>query len=241
MANKKTIPTEPELSREEIMEMNIWSKLLAVRQEFYAVGAKKSGINPHAEFSYFELVDIVPIAEPLFSKYGLLLIPTFPENRAVALVVNADHPEEQIEFIIPMQFIAEPGKFRMHEIQGVGAAVTYYRRYLYMIVLDLVENDSLDGESGGEDKKPAPAKKKPVTTEERKEVKKTLADPDANADELQINALKAALKKLREVAPDKEEFVQAIALNTDSFKSIKKSACEELILAVNQMIEEYEG
>lgn len=239
MANKKTTPTEQEISRDEIADMNVWTKLLAVRQEFYAVGAKKTGINLHAEFKYFELEDIVPVAEPIFSKYGLILIPTFPENRAVALVVNADHPEEQIEFIIPMQFIAEPGKFRMNEVQGIGAAVTYYRRYLYMIVLDLVEADSLDGESGSEEK-PAPTKKKPVTTEERKEVKKKLADPDANADELQINALKAALKKLREVAPDKDEFVQNVALKTDSFKTIKKSACEELIMAVNQMIEECE-
>ena len=49
--------------------------------------------------------------------------------------------------LIPLQFITEPGKFRMNEVQGVGAAVTCYRRYLHEIVLDLVEADSFDGES----------------------------------------------------------------------------------------------
>lgn len=225
----------------ETSEMNVWSKLLAVRNEFYAAGAKKTGRNLHAEFMYFELSDIVPVAAPIFAKYNLLLMPTFENGNAEAVVINTEKPDEHIEFSIPLQFIAEPGKFRMNEVQGVGAAVTYYRRYLYMIVLDLVESDSFDGESKDTaDDTPAPApKKKPATTEQREEIKKSLTNSDGEADDLQKNALKAALKKLKEIDPSKEEFIQKIAIKTDKFTSIKKAACEQLILTVNEMIENY--
>lgn len=222
--------------------MNVWSKLLTVRNEFYAAGAKKTGKNLHAEFMYFELSDIVPVAAPIFAKYNLLLMPTFENGNAEAVVINTEKPDERINFSIPLQFIAEPGKFRMNEVQGVGAAVTYYRRYLYMIVLDLVEADSFDGESNTTEAEDAPApapKKKPATTEQRQEIKKTLTNSDGEADDLQKSALKAALKKLKEIDPSKEEFIQKIAIKTEKFTSIKKAACEQLILTVNEMIENY--
>ena len=239
MATKK--PTE-QTATVETTEMNVWSKLLAVRNEFYTAGAKKTGKNLHAEFMYFELKDIVPVAAPIFAKYGLLLLPTFVDGNAVADVVNIEKPDEHIYFTIPLQFIAEPAKFRMNEVQGVGAAVTYYRRYLYMIVLDLVEDDGFDKDSGKdeEDETPAPAPtKKPATTEERKEIKKSLTNADGEADDLQKSALKAALKKLKEIDPSEEEFIQKIAIKTEKFTKIKKSACEQLILTVNEMIENY--
>lgn len=245
MATKKPSTSPEQTPPVDTTGMNVWSKLLAVRNEFYAAGAKKTGRNLHAEFMYFELADIVPIAAPIFSKHGLLLLPTFVDGNAVADVVNTEKPEEHIYFTIPLHFIAEPGKFRMNEVQGVGAAVTYYRRYLYMIVLDLVEDDGFDKDSGknssdDEDDAPAPApKKKPATTEERKEIKKSLTNTDGEADDLQKAALKAALKKLKEIDPSKEEFIQTIAIKTDKFTSIKKAACEKLILTVNEMIENY--
>lgn len=242
MPTKK--PATNEQTAIDTAGMNVWSKLLAVRNEFYAAGAKKTGRNLHAEFMYFELSDIVPVAAPIFAKYNLLLMPTFENGNAEAVVINTEKPDERINFSIPLQFIAEPGKFRMNEVQSVGAAVTYYRRYLYMIVLDLVEADSFDGESNTTEAEDAPApapapKKKPATTEQRQEIKKTLTNSDGEADDLQKSALKAALKKLKEIDPSKEEFIQKIAIKTEKFTSIKKAACEQLILTVNEMIENY--
>lgn len=226
--------------------MNVWAKLLKVRSEFYAEGAKKTGKNLHAEFKYFELEDIVPVAAPIFAKYGLLLVPTFVEGNAVANVVNIDDPEEKISFTIPLQFIAEPAKFRMNEVQGVGAVVTYYRRYLYMVVLDLVESDGIDNQKpktdGGDAPAPAPAtpkKGKPVTAAERDTIKNELTDAEGNADELQIQALKSALKALMELDPEQENFVQEIAVKTESFTKITKAKCEALINGVKDMIAAY--
>lgn len=247
MATK--IKTELAVNTADVSEMNVWAKLLAVRSEFYAAGAKKTGKNLHAEFLYFELVDIVPLAEELFAKYGLLMKPTFIENAAIAQVINVHNPEEIVDFALPLQFIAEPGKFRMNEVQGVGAAITYYRRYLYMVVLDLVESDGIDSQkpSDGEDA-PAPAapkgkntKKAPATAAERETIKGELTDADGNADQLQIDGLKAALKKLMELDPEQESFVQEVAVKTKSFTEISKAKCESLITGVNEMISAYDA
>lgn len=233
MATKKTTTETPN----DTSSMSIFSKLLAVRKDFNEQGATKSGKNLHAEFCYFELEDIVPKAEGLFVKYNILMMTTFENGNAIARIVNIDKPEETIEFTIPMQFIAEPAKFRMNEVQGVGAAVTYYRRYLYMIVLDLVEKDELDNDTP--DETPTPPKKKPATSEDREKIKKSLTNTEAPADMLQINALKAALKKLKEIDSTQEEFIQEIAIKTEGFKNINKSTCEKLILNINEMIENY--
>lgn len=48
MPTKK--PATNEQTAIDTTGMNVWSKLLAVRNEFYAAGAKKTGRNLHAEF-----------------------------------------------------------------------------------------------------------------------------------------------------------------------------------------------
>ena len=231
----------------DVSTMNVYAKLLAVRSEFYENGAKKTGKNLHAEFMYFELEDIVPAVAPLFTKYGLLMKPSFTENTAEAHIINVDNPDQELVFSIPLQFIAEPAKFRMNEVQGVGAAVTYYRRYLYMLILDLVESDGFDNQkpkADGDAPAPAPAapKKsgKPVTAAERETIKGKLTDAEGNADELQIQALKAALKALMELDPDQENFVQEVAVKTESFTNITKANCEALINGVKEMIAAYD-
>lgn len=248
MAAKKNPANEAStpLSQEDISGMNVYQKLSAVRLEMLGLGTHKSGTNMHAEFTYFELVDIVPMAEVLFAKYHLLLLTTFNEVSAEATVVDMDDPEELLKFKVPLHFIAEPGKFRMNEVQGVGAAVTYYRRYLYMLVLDLVEADAIDGlaprkENGsGEEEPPAKKPSKPATAAEREAIREELTEGEQMADEESVGQLKALLKKLLELDPEQENFVQEVALKTSSFQTIKATACEALIENVQEMIEGYD-
>ena len=229
----------------ETATMNVWQKLLASRMDFLKQKVKQSGVNLHAEFTYFELKDIVPVATDIFAKYNCVFLTTFPEGKAVGKLVNLDNIEEIITVEFEARSIAEPAKFRMNEVQGLGAEITYMRRYLYFLILDIVVADDFDGDSGktsSEDDVPAPApktKKKPVTAEKREEIKQELTAPEANADELQITALKNALRDLRAIDPSKEEFIQQIALKTEGFTVIKKSACEQLILTIGEMIENY--
>ena len=65
------------------------------------------------------------------------------------------------------------------------------------------------------------------------------ASDEISGDEEPVDPRWNALKKLKEIDPSKEEFIQKIAIKTEKFTSIKKAACEQLILTVNEMIENY--
>lgn len=232
MATKKTETVET-------ATMNVWQKLLAARIDFLREGVTKSGVNMHAEFKYFELEDIVPVATKIFSTYNCLFVTSFPEGKAVGRLINLDNTEEQVVVEFNARSISEPAKFRMNEVQGLGAEITYMRRYLYFLILDVVEADAFDANSGSDAPVPKSESKKPVSTEKREEIKKDLTSPEANADELQIKALKAVLKKLKEIDSTQEEFIQQVAIKTDGFTNISKTACEQLINKIGEMIENY--
>lgn len=220
-------------------EMNIWQKLLAARIDFLRHGVTKSGVNLHAEFKYFELEDIVPTATDIFAKYNCVFVTSFPDGKAVGRLINLDNTEESVVVEFNARSIAEPAKFRMNEVQGLGAEITYMRRYLYFLILDIVEADAFDGESGKETPAPKAEPKKPVSATEREEIKQELTAPSGNADELQITALKTALKSLREVDPAQEDFINKLAINTEGFTKITKTKCEEIITKVSEIIENY--
>lgn len=232
MATKKTETVET-------ATMNVWQKLLAARIDFLREGVTKSGVNMHAEFKYFELEDIVPVATKIFSTYNCLFVTSFPEGKAVGRLINLDNTEEQVVVEFNARSISEPAKFRMNEVQGLGAEITYMRRYLYFLILDVVEADAFDANSGSDAPVPKSEPKKPVSTEKREEIKKDLTSPEANADELQIMALKAVLKKLKEIDSTQEEFIQQVAIKTDGFTNISKTACEQLINKIGEIIENY--
>lgn len=248
MAEQEVLTANPETPATIPATRNVFARLLDVRMDFLKIGAKKTGKNLHAEFMYFDLEDIVPIAEPLFFKHGLLLICTFIDGNAIAHVVNTEDTADYVDFTIPLVYIAEPGKFRMNETQAAGAVVTYYRRYLYMLVLDLVESDAIDSQNGDknlpkEETTAAvtpPPPKKHVSAEERKAIKSELVSEDGAATEGQIEQLKSLLKKLIDVDPNQEEFVQTVALKTNRFKEITQNQCTSLIAGVKQMFSEYD-
>lgn len=239
MANKKTENSIDPTT------MSVWEKLLHSRVDFMNEHVKQTGLNTHAEFTYFELKDIVPVATQIFSHYNCMFLTTFPAGKAVGTFINLDNTEETITVEFETRSISEPAKYRMNEVQGLGAELTYMRRYLYFLILDIVVMDEFDSgirigkPAENSEEKSTSKKKAPATSKERTEIKGKLTAPEANADELQINALKNALKNLREIDPSKEEFIQEIALRTEGFTVIKKSACEELILTIGEMINNY--
>ena len=129
MATKKTDTTV------DTATMNVWQKLLAARIEFLRRGVTKSGVNLHAEFKYFELEDIVPVAIKIFSNFNCIFLTSFPDGKAVGRFINLDNLDEQVVVEFTTRSIAEPSKFRMNEVQSLGAEITYMRRYLYFHIL----------------------------------------------------------------------------------------------------------
>ena len=211
---------------------------------FLNANVQKTGKNMHLSFKYFELDDIVPIATKIFTEIGLIAIVNFTEITAVLTIVDVVNPEDRIDFASPFNqiqpILSREGKAVTNEMQALGSSITYMRRYLYMMALDICESDGIEANIGKDSTPapaPAPAKQPPATPAERAEIKDNLTAPTEQASELQITGLKNVLKKIRQAFPDKEEMVNNIAVQTQSFTAISKGDCEKLIEKLNAMLE----
>lgn len=233
---KKKKERKPKMAtaKQEAKTMNVYQKLLTARCKFLGAQVQKSGKNMKLKYKYFELDDIVPVALPIFQEVGLLPVTSFSNEMASMSLIDVDDPAEVITFLSPMREI-EPivsnttGGEVTNAIQRLGSVETYQRRYLYMIALDIVEADEMEAMTGmtPEAPVPAPAPKPPVTPLQREEIKQQLTAPEAQADELLLNALKEAAKNARKAG--KEDRVVKIALDTDGFTNVSKTQCEAYI------------
>ena len=224
--------------------VNVYTKLLAARTMFLDSEVTKSGKNMHLAFKYFELDDIVPIATRIFDNLGLISLVSFEDNNAIMRIINTDNPDESIAFATPVVQLSE--NKGTNAVQAFGATVTYYRRYLYMIALDICEPDEIDaGIKGSTPTTPTPTPVAPVvkpttptpinlapTTE------KPLTNADGNASDIQIKQLKEILKKLKDADPTKEEMITKIAVETKGFTVISKADCEALTVKIGEMLKE---
>lgn len=238
---RKKMATTKKNETAEITAMNIYQKLLKARAMFLEADVKKTGKNMHLSFKYFELEDIVPTATRIFGEVGIVPLVNFTADTATMTMVNTDNPEETVTFVSPFNQIApivsNTGKQATNEMMALGSSITYMRRYLYMIALDICESDGIDANAGV----PAPAapapKAPPATPEQRQEVKQELTAPADNATALQIKGLKVVLKKLKDADPSKEEMIAQIAVQTNGFTVISKADCEALIQRITAMLE----
>lgn len=228
---------------------NVYQKLAEARARFLSAPVKKSGVNRFAEFKYFELEDIVPVATSIFNDLGLLFSTTVLCGIATGILFNVDDPTDCITVKLPLVDLTvtdKDGNIKppagMNSIQALGASITYVRRYLYMLILDIVEADALDATSGKADpetgKTEAPKKSnKPVSLEKRQEVKEELINQDGEATATQIKAIKNGLKKLR----DKEggDYESYIGASVKRLKAgITKTEAEDLLIEIGEKVEE---
>lgn len=136
--------------------MNIYGKLAKMKCEFQEKPLKKTGFNKFANFKYFKLEDIMPIINALMDKHGLCGVISFDKEYATLTVINVDDPTETIVVTSPM---ADANTKNSTPIQALGSTQTYLRRYLYLALLDIVEDDELDATLGKVDEnKPSKTK-----------------------------------------------------------------------------------
>jgi len=235
---------------------NVYTKLAQARLKFLQAGASKSGKNMHLEFKYFELEDIVPMATQIFAELNLIHVVTFEDGVAKMVIMDAEDPVDEIQFIIPFReiepIVSNKGNVVTNPLQALGASITYLRRYLWMMALDIVEADSIDANLGKEKpaeektEEPKPVEKKtkakPKTQAERKEITKELTDPDGPADELQLKALKKACADLVKLNPDDEKltgFVKALGEKTEGLTKVSRGNAQKLIENIQVMIKSY--
>lgn len=223
-------------------DMNVYLKLILAREMFLSENVQKSGKNMHLAFKYFELDDIVPVATKIFARIGLLPMVNFVNGNAVMSIVNTDKVDEVISFTAPFNqldpIVSKEGKTATNVMQALGSSITYMRRYLYMMAMDICEADSIDANIGsGDNTQPTSTKSTvPTTPAQRSEIKDKLTGTKDQASELQIKSLKSVLKKLKEADPSKEEMIGNIAIQTKSFTDISKSDCEKLIQKITGLL-----
>lgn len=223
--------------------LNVYQKLLKARSMFLGSDAKKSGKNMHLAFKYFELDDIVPIATKIFEEVGLISVANFTSDTATMTIINTENGDESIVFTAPFNQIApivsSSGKQATNEMQALGSSITYMRRYLYMIALDICEPDDIELTIGNAPtptptsapKATVPTATIPVVTQD-----KPLTNGNGNASETQVRQLKDLLLKLKAKDPSKEEMITQIALQTQSFTAISKADCEKLVIKIGEML-----
>lgn len=219
---------------------NVYQKLLKARALFLAANPAKSGKNMQLAFKYFELDDIVPIATKIFEEVGLISLVSFEGGYARMSIVNTDDPNDGTTFTAPFKpiepIVSNAGKQVTNEMQALGSSITYMRRYLYMIALDICEPDEIDGNVAG-----TPQPTQPVATPKAAPInvapaEKPLTNADGNASDIQINQLKAVLKQLKDKDPSKEELITQIAIETKGFTVISKADCEALTIKIGELL-----
>jgi hypothetical protein len=253
--NKKQKETKKMATTNTPKTMNVYQKLLKARAMFLASNTQKSGKNMQLAFKYFELDDIVPVATKIFEEVGLISLVSFEGERAVMQILNTDNPDEIASFTAPFAtlepIVSNTGKKATNEMQALGSSITYMRRYLYMIALDICEPDEIDNglkvDTTPVPVAPAPVAPAPVVKPVAPApinlapaADKPLTNADGNASEIQIKQLKEVLKKLKDADPKSEEMIAEIAVRTKGFTVISKKDCETLIVGVGEKLKALE-
>lgn len=148
--------------------LNVYEKLQLARVKLSKKELKKSGWNKFSDFDYFELSDFIPAINDIFEEVGLCGVVSFTtlesshkfmekinqksqskedyvlnylRGEAILKIVDSSGSSE-IVFTTPY-IIGEQQK-GMNILQTLGTTHTYLRRYLYMMALEICENDIAD-------------------------------------------------------------------------------------------------
>lgn len=122
--------------------MNIYEKVQEVKRRLFEANIKKSGVNKFAGYNYYELADFTPFIIKFCTELKLFTGISFDKELAKLTIVNAENPEEKIEYTSPIEELELKG---CNKIQALGGTETYSRRYLYMAAFDIIESDMFDG------------------------------------------------------------------------------------------------
>jgi len=116
--------------------MSIFQKIFRAQQLFGSV--EKTANNPHFKKNYSDLKDIMKAILPALNATGLLIIHQMEDQRLLTKIIDIETNEE-LTSSYPIPEIAD--------IQKVGAAITYLKRYNISSLLNLQSEIDDDGNS----------------------------------------------------------------------------------------------
>jgi hypothetical protein len=118
---------------------SLYEAILAVQSEVGTL--PKDATNPHFKSKYLSLDTLVERITPYLAKNGLIwqTFPTAVDGQPALKYMLTHVPSEQREgdtMLLPLS---------KNDMQGLGSALTYARRYSLCAVLNLVADDDDDG------------------------------------------------------------------------------------------------
>lgn len=123
--------------------MGVHVKLQQARVALANHPLKKTGQNRHHGFSYFELADFLPTIQKIFNDVKLCGQTSFENHIASLTIYDAEDPSSYIVFSSPT---AEAKLAKGSPIQELGSMHTYMRRYLWLMAMEISENDVVDAQ-----------------------------------------------------------------------------------------------
>jgi hypothetical protein len=114
--------------------------LVEAQKEMPAV--EKNAVNPHFGSRFVSLDHLIARTKPVLTKHGLAIVqfPATTDQGAPALTTTLIHAEsgEQLSGTVPLVLAKQ-------DMQGLGAALTYARRYGWASALAISDEDDDDG------------------------------------------------------------------------------------------------
>lgn len=186
-------------------KISLYEKLTRARIELKNnTSLKKSGYNPNGRFNYYELQDFLPAVLDLMGKYRMLSNFSMTATEATLTILDAEGSEE-VKFTSPILQIPTFEQLTQYElsdnpamkkktmflllttaVQAAGAQITYMRRYLYMMALEIVENDVFDAQQQNNTEKDTVIVDPNISNPSAffKMMKEKIADPNTDLDTL---------------------------------------------------------
>ena len=143
--------------------MSVHNKLMTARLKLQQRNLKKSGVNKFAGYSYFELGDFIPAVQEIFESLDLCGVISYGRDMAQLTITDYVDKEEMV-VTCPMSTANLKG---CHEVQNLGAVLSYIRRYLWITALELLEHDAVDASEGADTSQP---KQRTFSEEQVKEI-----------------------------------------------------------------------
>ena len=189
--------------------------------------AIKDKINPFFKSSYADLGSVWDAARPVLSKYGLCIMQTtelLSDRNQIVMVTTLAHTSGQwVKSYLPLN----PSK---NDSQGVGAAITYLRRYSLSAIVGVVCDEDDDGETAVGRGKTQSTKSNPPPQQQEK------TEQVERVGKTEIIALTTLIQNLDEDSNKSFRDWIKKAFNAESIQDIPKACFEKCLVSLNAKI-----
>lgn len=195
--------------------------------------AIKDKVNPFFKSSYADLGSVWDAARPVLSKYGLCVMQTTEmssDGARIIMVTTLAHTSGQwMKSLLPLN----PAK---NDSQGIGAAITYLRRYSLSALVGVVCDDDDDGEEDAGRGKQQPKSIQNTTSQNSQSTNQNQKEISEKVGKTEIIALNNLIQDLDEES--NRSFMDWIkrAYNAKSISEIPKNCFEKCMVSLNTKI-----